>query len=205
MASRCSQVSVSRAESEVGRNPPRSVRCKRTKKSPVAVRHLYPNLGTDGAIRCAGLRASSALRTQIIFSSTFPGIHGYRWRVDWFLIEPKGSLGQPSLSPSEVLPLAPTADGVSGSWDLRTARTIRPITGWSNTAAIPPGIPTGIPMTSSSTFQTRMPSFRLAHSQRESILLTHKSRTRLVMGSTRICSWKGRHETHPQADFGPSR
>lgn len=95
MASRCLQVRVSRAEIEVGRNPPRSVRCKRTKKSPVAVRHLYPNLGTDGAVRCAGLRASSALRTPIAFSSTFPGIHGYLWRVDWFPIEPKGSLGKP--------------------------------------------------------------------------------------------------------------
>jgi hypothetical protein len=95
MASRCSQVSVSRAEIEVGRNPLRSVRCKRTKNGPVAVRHLYPNLGTNGAVRCAGLRASSALRTQITFSSTFPGIHGYLGRVDWFLIEPKGSLGKP--------------------------------------------------------------------------------------------------------------
>ena len=95
MASRCSQVSVTRAEIEVGRNPPRSVRCKRTKKSPVAVRHLCPNLGTDGAVRCAGLRASSALPTQITFSSTFFGIHGYLWRVDWFPIEPKGSLGKP--------------------------------------------------------------------------------------------------------------
>ncbi len=95
MASRSSQVSVSRAEIEVGRNPPRSVRCKRTKKSPVAVRHLHPNLGTDGAVRCAGLRASSALRIQITFSSTFPGVHGYLWRVDSFPIEPKGSLGKP--------------------------------------------------------------------------------------------------------------
>jgi hypothetical protein len=95
MASRCSQVSVSRAEIEVGRTPPRSVRCKRTKKSPVAVRHLYPNLGTDGAVRCAGLRVSSALRTQITFSSTLPGIHGYLWRGDWFPIEPKRSLGKP--------------------------------------------------------------------------------------------------------------
>lgn len=95
MAPWCAQVSVSRAEIEVGRNPPRSVRCKRTRKSPVAVRHLYPNLGTDGAVRCAGLRASSALRTQITFSSTFPGIHGYLWRVDWFPIEPKRSLAKP--------------------------------------------------------------------------------------------------------------
>ena len=95
MASRCSQVSVSRAEIEVGRNPPRSVRRKRTKKSPVAVRHLCPNLGTDGAVRCAALRASSALPKEIIFSSTFPGIHRYIWRVDWLPIKPKGSLGKP--------------------------------------------------------------------------------------------------------------
>ena len=94
MTSRCSQVSVSRAEIEVGRNPPRSVRCKRTKKSPVAVRHLCPNLRTDGAVRFAALRASSALPTQSTFSSTFPGVHGYLWRVDWFAIEPKGSLGK---------------------------------------------------------------------------------------------------------------
>jgi len=128
MASRCSQVSVSLAEIEVGRNPPRSVRCKRTKKSPVAVWHLYPNLGTDGAVRCAGLRASSALRTQITCSSTFPGIHGHLWRVDWFPIEPKGSLRKPLASPSEVIPLAPTAIGFSGSWESRIARTIRRIT-----------------------------------------------------------------------------
>jgi RepB DNA-primase N-terminal domain len=94
MASRCSQVSVTRAEIEFDRNPPRSVRRKRTKKSTVGVRHLCPNLGTDGAVRLAALRASSALPTQITFSSTFPGIHRYLWRVDWFPIEPKGSLGK---------------------------------------------------------------------------------------------------------------
>jgi hypothetical protein len=95
MASRCSQVSVTRAEIEVDRNPPRSVRRKRTKKSTVVVLHLCPNLGTDGAIRLAALRASSALPPQITFSSTFPGIDRYIWRVDWFPIEPKGSLGEP--------------------------------------------------------------------------------------------------------------
>jgi len=94
MASRCSQVSVTRAEIEVERSPPRSVRRKRTKKSAVAVRHLCPNLGTDGAVRLAALRASSALPTQITFSSTFPGIHRYLWRVDWLPIEPKGSPGK---------------------------------------------------------------------------------------------------------------
>jgi hypothetical protein len=93
MASRCSQVSVTRAEIEVDRNPPRSVRRKWTKKSTVAVRHLCPNLVTDGAVRRAALRAPSALLTQI-FISTFPGIHRYLWRVDWFPIEPKGSLSK---------------------------------------------------------------------------------------------------------------
>jgi len=95
MASRCSQVSVTRAEIEVDRNPARSVRRKRSKKSTVVVRHLCPNLGADGAIRLAALRASSALPPQTTFSSTFPGIHRYIWRVDWFPIEPKGSLGEP--------------------------------------------------------------------------------------------------------------
>ena len=95
MASCCSQISVARAEIEAGRNPPRSVRRKRTKKSSAAVRHLCPNLSADGAIRLAALRASSALPTQITFSSTFPGIHRYISRVDWLPIELKGSLGKP--------------------------------------------------------------------------------------------------------------
>ena len=95
MASHCSQVSVIRPEIEVDRNPPRSVRRKRTKKSAVAIRHLCPNLGGDGAIRLAALRASAALPTQITFISTFPGIHRYIWPVDLFPIEPNGRLGKP--------------------------------------------------------------------------------------------------------------
>jgi hypothetical protein len=95
MASRCSQVSVIRPEIEVDHVPPRSVRRKLSKKSAIAVCDLRPNLGGDGAIHLAAFRASSALRTQITFSSTFPGIHGYLWRVDWFPIESKGSLGKP--------------------------------------------------------------------------------------------------------------
>jgi hypothetical protein len=95
MAPCCSQVSVFRPEIEGDHVPPPSVRCKRTEKSHVAVRHLYPNLGTDGAVRCAGPRASSALCTQIIFISTFRNGQGYLWRVEWFPIEPKGSLGKP--------------------------------------------------------------------------------------------------------------
>ncbi len=94
MASGCSQVSVTQAEIRVDRNPYRAVRRKPIKKSTVGVRHLCPNLGADGTIRLAALRASSALPTEITFSSTFPGIHGYIWRVDWFPIEPKGSLGK---------------------------------------------------------------------------------------------------------------
>jgi hypothetical protein len=95
MASRWSQVSASRAEIEVGRNPLRHGRRARTKKSIVAVRHLCPNSSADGAIRLAGLRAFSALPTQFTVSSTFSGILTYIWRVDWFQIKPKGSLGKP--------------------------------------------------------------------------------------------------------------
>jgi|SRR5271166_5510197 len=95
MASRCSQVSVIRSEIEVGRNHPRSVGRKRTKKSALAVRHLWRYLGTDEAVRCAALRASSALPTQITFSSTFPGILTHIWRIDWFPIGPTGSLAKP--------------------------------------------------------------------------------------------------------------
>ena len=91
MGSRCSQISGSRAEIEVGRNPPRPVSRKGTKKSPVAVQHLCPNLGVDRVVRRPSCRASSALRTQITFSLTFFGIHSYVWRVDRFPIEPKGS------------------------------------------------------------------------------------------------------------------
>ena len=94
MASRCLQVCATRAEIEVDRNATRSVRHKRTKKSTVAVRHLCPNLGADGAVHRAALRASSALPTQITFSSTFPGKRRYLWRVDGFSIEPKGSLSK---------------------------------------------------------------------------------------------------------------
>jgi hypothetical protein len=99
MASRCSEVSVTRAEIEVDRNPRRAVRRKRTKKSTVTVRHLCPNLDADGAVRRAALRASSALPTQITFSSTSPGIHRCLWRVDRFPKARKGSL-------SKMLPIA---------------------------------------------------------------------------------------------------
>jgi hypothetical protein len=94
MASRCSQVGVTRAQIELDRNSRRPVRRKRTKKSPVAVLHLCPNLGTGGAVRRAALRASSALPTQITFSSTTLRTHSYLWRVDWLPIEPKGSPGK---------------------------------------------------------------------------------------------------------------
>jgi hypothetical protein len=94
MASRCSQVSVIRPEIDVERNPLRSFRRKRTKKIAVAVPDLWPNLGASGATRLAALRAFSALPTEITFSSTFPGIHRYIWRVDSFPIEPKGCLGK---------------------------------------------------------------------------------------------------------------
>lgn len=94
MASRCSQVGVTRAEIEVDRNPNRSVRRKRTKKSTVTVRRLCPNSDADGAVCRAARRVFSALPTQITFSSTFPGIHRCLWRVDRFPIEPKGSLSK---------------------------------------------------------------------------------------------------------------
>jgi len=128
MASRCSQLSVSRAEIEVGRNLPRSVRCRRTKKSPVAVRHRYPNLGRDGAVHCVGLRASSALRTQITFSSTFAGIHGYLWRVDWFPIEPKGSLGKPLAFAVGSCPTCTDCNWVFRVMGVANCKTIRRIT-----------------------------------------------------------------------------
>ena len=92
MASRCSQACITRGEIEVDRNCPCSARRKRTKKSAGAVRHLCPNLGGDGAIRFAALRAFPALPKEITFSSTLHGIHRYIWRADWFPIGPKGSL-----------------------------------------------------------------------------------------------------------------
>jgi len=128
MASRSSQVSVSRAEIEVGRTPPRSVSCTRTKKSPVAVRHLHPNLGADGAVRCAELRASSALRIQITFSSTFHGIHGYLWRVDWFSIEPKGSLGKLLAFAGGIYPTCTDCNWVFRLREVANCKTIRRIT-----------------------------------------------------------------------------
>jgi hypothetical protein len=94
MASRCSQVGVTRAEIEVDRNPNGSVRRKRTKKSTVTVRHLCPNLDADGAVCPDARRVFSALSTQITFNSTFPGIHRCLWRLDRVPIEPKGSLSK---------------------------------------------------------------------------------------------------------------
>jgi hypothetical protein len=94
MASRCSQIFITRREIEVDRNSPCFARRKHTKKSAVAVRHLCPHLGADGAIRFAAVRAFSALPAEIKFNSTLPGIHGYIGRVDWFPIGPKGSLGK---------------------------------------------------------------------------------------------------------------
>jgi len=94
MASRCSQVSVTRPEIEVDRSSARSVRRKRTQKSTVGVRHLCPNLGADGAVRCAAPRASSAIPAEFPFSATFFGIPRYLWWVDWLSTEPKGSPGK---------------------------------------------------------------------------------------------------------------
>jgi len=96
MASRCSQVSVVRPDIEVDHVPPRSVGRKCAMKKVITVRHLCQNLGGDGTIRFAALRASSALPKPITLSSTSPDIHRYIWRVDSFPIEPKGSLGEPS-------------------------------------------------------------------------------------------------------------
>ncbi len=94
MASRCSQVSVTQTEVEVDRSSARSVRRKRTQKSTVGVRYLCPNLGTDGAVRCAALRPSSAIPAQLTFGETFFDIPRYLWRVDWPSTEPKGSPGR---------------------------------------------------------------------------------------------------------------
>ena len=94
-ASRCSQVGVTRAQIEVDRDPRRPIRRNAPRRVPFGVLHLCPNLGADGAIRLAPLRVSSALPTEITFSWTFPGKDSYIWRVDWFPIEPKGSVGKP--------------------------------------------------------------------------------------------------------------
>ena len=91
MASRWSQVSVTRAEIYVDRNPLRSGRHKRTKESTAAVRHLCLDLDTDRDARLTALRASDALPTPITFISTFPGIPRGLWRVDGFPIGPQGS------------------------------------------------------------------------------------------------------------------
>ena len=85
MASRCSQVSISQAEIEVDRNPPRSVRRKRTKKSTVGVRHLCPNLGADGAIRGAAPEPpvryphrSHSARHSLAYIGASGGLTGFR-------------------------------------------------------------------------------------------------------------------------------
>jgi hypothetical protein len=55
MASRSSQVSVTQAEIYADRNPLRSGRRKRTKKSTAAVRHLRLDLDTDREARLTAL------------------------------------------------------------------------------------------------------------------------------------------------------
>ena len=134
MASRCLQVCATRAEIEVDRNAPRSVRHKRTKKSTVAVRHLCPNLGADGAVHRAALRAASALPTQITFSSTFPDIRRYLWRVDGFSIEPKGSL-------SKTLAIAngsyPTCDRMQSGFPVHGIRELQERSGVSRDSRVP--------------------------------------------------------------------
>ena len=92
MASHSSQVCITRVEIAVDRNPPRSVRRKRTKKRAVAVRHLCPNSGGYGAICFTAFRASSALPTRITFNSTLLCIHRLPWLVDWSPRESNGSL-----------------------------------------------------------------------------------------------------------------
>lgn len=126
MASRCLQVSVIRPEIEVDCNHPRCVGRKRTEKSTVAVRHLWPYLGPDGPIHLAVLRVSSALPGEITFGSTFPGIHRYICRVDWLPIEPKGSLGKTLATTIGSLPTCPGC-----KWVLR----LRGFANWKNDQA----------------------------------------------------------------------
>jgi len=116
MASRCSQVCITRSDIEVDRDASRSVRRKRTKKSTVAAQHLCPNLGTDGAVCRAALRTSAALPTQITFSSAFLGIHTHPSLVDGFPIPPKGSLGEML---AIVIGICPTCTDGSRSFRLR--------------------------------------------------------------------------------------
>lgn len=178
MASRCSQVSVTRAEIEVDRNLPRSVRRKRTKKS-TAVRHLSPNFGANGPIRRAALRASSALPTQITFSSTLPGIHKHIWRVDWLLLKPKGSLGKPF-----AIAIGSYLTCTDSHWVLRLMR-------FAN-CKNDPAYHVTVEYRGDSTWDSD--GFRLDILASDAVLssrtltarstpLTHKSRTRLVIGA----------------------
>ncbi len=186
MTSRRSQAIVIQAEVGVDGKPPRSVRRKRTEKITVGVRHLCSNLGADGAIRLAAPRVSSPLPTEITFSSTLPGIRRHVSRVDRFSIELKGSLGKTLAITIGSCPLALTPIGSFGSGDSRIARTIRRIARLSNTAALL----FGIPKTSDSAFWPRMPSFRLADSQRESIHLSAKIPNTIGHGLCMNFLWK---------------
>jgi hypothetical protein len=63
-----------------------------------------------GAVCLAALRASSAPPTQITFSSIFPGVPRYLWRLEWFPIEPKGS-------PRKLLAIAIGSDFTRTDYD----------------------------------------------------------------------------------------
>jgi hypothetical protein len=194
MTSRRSQATVIQAEVEVDSNPPRSVRRKRTEKITVGVRHLCSNLGADGAIRLAAFRVSSPLPTEITFSSTFPGIRRHISRVDRFSIELKGSLGKPLAT---TIGSCPTC--TDSNWVVR----LRGFTNCKNDQAYRVAVEYSCAFIwdSDSAFWPRMPSFRLADSQRESIPLSAQIPNTIGHGLCMNFLWKGRRETRPKANF----
>jgi hypothetical protein len=91
MASRWSQVSVTRAGTYVDRDPLRSGGRKRTKESTAALRHHFLNSDTDREGRLTALRASDALPSPITFISTLPSRPMDLWRVNGSPIESQGT------------------------------------------------------------------------------------------------------------------
>jgi hypothetical protein len=91
MASRWSQVSVTRAGTYVDRDPLRSGGRKRTKESTAPLRHHFLNSDTDREGRLTALRASNALTSPITFISTLPSRPMDLWRVNGSPIESQGT------------------------------------------------------------------------------------------------------------------
>jgi hypothetical protein len=201
MALRWSQVSVVQAEIFVDRYPLRSGRRKRTKESTAAVRHLCLDLDTDREARLLSLRVSDSLPTPITFISTLPGIPRDLWRVESFPIEPQGSA-------LNMLAIGIRSDPTCTDCNrvLLRPRILN--------CKYDPAYPVTVKYHGDSTWNSdafrldilaEMPSFRLAHSERERIPLTPQIPNMIGRGFCMSLAAERMRETRAKAGFAPGR